>query len=71
VCNMIKDGWTAYHESAPYICNVKWFREIVERMVKEASSVDELKIRIRQLSKDERDLSKKNDLKIYLMYLEK
>jgi hypothetical protein len=61
----------AYREAAPYISNIKWMKAVIDEAEKETGTISQFKEKMRQLQEEEADPTKRNDLKIYLMYLEK
>ncbi|MHA1595277.1 MAG: hypothetical protein ACTSXJ_01805 [Candidatus Baldrarchaeia archaeon] len=60
----------AYTEARPYIVNVKWFKELLNKILNEAKNLNDVIKTVQNLLESE-DVVKQTDLKIFLMFLEK
>ena len=60
----------AYKEARPYITYVKWFKTLLDQLLKNAKSINDI---IEELEKslEKYDTGKQTDIKIFLMFLEK
>lgn len=68
---MKEKAWLAYGDAAPYLSNVEWTRASIAKTIEESQSLIELREKIEQLQKQEKEPTRRSDLKIYLIYLEK
>ncbi|ABO36045.1 conserved hypothetical protein [Methanococcus maripaludis C5] len=53
-------------ETAPYVQNMEYVRELIE----ESENIDELKIKLTELINNEQNVAKKTDLKILMEKIE-
>lgn len=60
-----------YINAAPYISNINWIKKVILKTMNESTSLEEFKEKISQLYKEQNEITKKNDLKIFLIFLEK
>jgi len=61
--------WEAFREAAPYISNLTWFRRALEGLKEYWKDPELLAKKLEELAGE--DVTKRNDVKIYLMYLRK
>jgi len=62
--------WQAYYEAGPYISNLNWLKEIIRKNIGNVADLGEFQQRLKSEEKNLAETIKRNDLKIYLMYLE-
>jgi len=68
---MREKAWLAYGDAAPYLSNIEWTKESIAKTIDESRSLAELREKIEQLQDQEREPSRRSDLRVYLIYLEK
>ena len=68
---MKEKAWLAYGDAAPYLSNIEWAKTSITKTIEESQSLVELRERIKQLEEQEKEPTRRNDLRIYLIYLEK
>jgi len=68
---MKEKAWLAYGDAAPYLSNIEWTKVSIAKIVEESRSLVELREKIEQLEKQEKEPTRRSDLKIYLIYLQK
>jgi len=68
---MKEKAWLAYGDAAPHLSNIEWTKMSVAKIMDESRNLVELREKIEQLQKQEEDPTRRNDLRIYLMYLQK
>ena len=68
---MKEEAWLAYGDAAPYLSNIEWTKASVARTIEESQSLIELREKIEQLQNQEKEPTRRSDLRIYLIYLKK
>jgi len=68
---MKEKAWLAYGDAAPYLSNVEWTKASIAKTIEESRNLIQLREKIEQLQKQEKEPTRRSDLKIYLIYLEK
>jgi len=68
---MKEKAWLAYGDAAPYLSNIEWTKASIARTIEESQNLIELKEKIEQLEEQEKEPTRRSDLKIYLIYLKK
>jgi len=68
---MKEKAWLAYSDAAPYLSNIEWTKASIAKTMDESRSLIELREKIEQLEKEEKEPTRRSDLRIYLIYLEK
>jgi len=64
-------AWLAYGDAAPYLSNIEWAKASIAKTIEESQSLIELREKIEQLQDQEEEPTRRSDLRIYLIYLEK
>jgi len=68
---MKEKAWLAYGDAVPYLSNIEWTKASVARTIEGSQSLIELREKIQQLQNQEKEPTRRSDLRIYLIYLEK
>jgi len=68
---MKEKAWLAYGDAAPYLSNIEWTKASITKTIEESRSLVELREKIEQLQNQEEEPTRRSDLRIYLIYLEK
>lgn len=68
---MNEKAWLAYGDAAPYLLNMEWTKLSIARTIEESRNLIELREKIQKLKDEEKEPTRKSDLRIYLIYLEK
>jgi len=68
---MKEKAWLAYSDAAPYLSNIEWTKASIAKTIEESQSLIELREKIEQLKDQEEEPTRRSDLRIYLIYLEK
>lgn len=63
--------WQAFYEAGPYISNLNWLKEIIKRNIIDVLDLEEFEKKLRIEERSTEEIVKRNDIKIYLMYLVK
>jgi len=68
---MKEKAWLAYGDAAPYLSNIGWTKASITKTIEESRSLVELREKVEELQKQEEEPTRRSDLRIYLIYLEK
>ena len=68
---MKEKAWLAYGDAAPYLSNIECTKASIAKTVEESRNLVELREKIEQLQNQEKEPTRRSDLRIYLIYLEK
>ncbi|MEM3522709.1 MAG: hypothetical protein QXE19_04400 [Candidatus Bathyarchaeia archaeon] len=60
-----------YMDAAPYISNVNWVKNVIFKALNESNNIEEFEKKINRLYEKQEEIVKKNDLKIFLIFLKK
>jgi len=68
---MKEKAWLAYGDAAPYLSDIEWTKASITKTIDESRDLTELREKIEQLQDQEEEPTRRSDLRIYLIYLEK
>jgi len=68
---MREKAWLAYDDAAPYLSNIEWTKASIAKTIEKSRNLTELREKIEQLEEQEKEPSRRSDLRIYSIYLKK
>lgn len=68
---MKEKAWLAFDNAVPYLLNIEWIKASITKTIEESRNLTELREKIEQLEEQEKEPTRRSDLRIYSIYLEK
>ena len=68
---MKEKAWLAYGDAAPYLSNIEWTKASIIKTIEESRDLVDFTGKLKQLEEKEKEPTRRSDLRIYLIYLEK
>jgi len=68
---MKEEAWLAYGEAAPHLSDLEWTKVSIAKTIEESRDLIELREKLEKLKDQEEEPTRRSDLRIYLIYLDK
>ena len=68
---MKEKAWLAYGGAVPYLSNIEWTKASITKTIEESRDLVDFTEKLKQLEEKEKEPTRRSDLRIYLIYLEK